>query len=517
MELADFRNLALLDFSIPENKSAMERAIAKVRSELGKEYPLIIGDEKLYVDDKIRSLNPSNCEEVVGISQNATLEMVEKAISTAEKAFADWGSRSAEERVSYLMKVCDMMKARRMELGAWMVIETGKSWVEADADVAETIDFCDYYCRLALKLAHPDPLIPYAGEENECMYIPLGVGVVIPPWNFPLAIMAGMTFASMISGNTVVLKPSSDAPCIAAQLMKIFEEVGVPAGVVNYLPGRGSIIGDPLVKHPRTRFISFTGSKEVGLRINRLAADTSPGQIWIKRVLAEMGGKDTIIVDEEADLESAVAGVVSSAFGFQGQKCSACSRVIVHESIYDEFLERTVARTREVIQEGSVEDYGVNFGPVINRGAQKSILNYIEIGKKEGRLLLGGDSGDPQGCFVKPTIIADIDPMAVISQEEIFGPVLAVIKSSDYDDALKIANNTEYGLTGAVYTANEEKIERARREFHVGNLYFNRKCTGALVGVHPFGGFNMSGTDSKAGGPDYLFLFTQMKSLSRAI
>ena len=517
MELADFRNQALLDFSDPKNRSAMERAIAKVRSELGSEYPLIIGDEKLYVDDKIRSLNPSNCEEIVGISQNATLEMVDKAISAAEKAFSAWSVKSAEERVSYMVKVCDIMKDRRLELAAWMVIEVGKSWVEADADVAEAIDFCDYYNRLALKLAHPDPLTPLKGEANECMYIPLGVGVVIPPWNFPLAIMAGMTFASMVSGNTVVLKPSSDAPCIAAQLMKIFAEAGVPAGVVNYLPGRGSVIGDPLVQHPRTRFISFTGSKEVGLRINRLAAETSPGQIWIKRVLAEMGGKDTIIVDEEANLDEAVTGVISSAFGYQGQKCSACSRVIVHASLYDEFLEKVVAGTRKAIVEGEVEEYGVNFGPVINRGAQKSIMNYIETGKKQGKLLLGGEKGDPKGCFVKPTIIADVDPEAVISLEEIFGPVLAVIKSRDYDDALRIANNTEYGLTGAVYTKNEAKIKRARREFHVGNLYFNRGCTGALVGVHPFGGFNMSGTDSKAGGPDYLYLFTQMKSLSRKI
>jgi len=515
MELADFRNQALLDFSIPENRSAMERAIAKVRSELGAEYPLIIGEEKLYVDDKISSLNPSDCEEVVGVSQNASLEMVDKAVSAAEKAFEDWGSRSAEDRVAYMMRVCELMKSRRLELAAWMVIEVGKSWVEADADVAEAIDFCDYYCRLALRLANPEPLTPFEGEVNDHMYIPLGVGVVIPPWNFPLAILAGMTFASMVCGNTVVLKPSSDAPCIAAQLMKIFEEAGIPPGVVNYLPGRGSVIGDPLVQHPRTRFIAFTGSKEVGLRINRLAAELSPGQIWIKRVLAEMGGKDTIIVDDEADLEDAVAGVVVSAFGFQGQKCSACSRAIVHESIYEEFLEKVVAATREMLTEGDVENYGVNFGAVINRGAQESIMKYIETGKKEGRLLLGGEQGDPKGCFIKPTIIADVDPEAVISQEEIFGPVLAVFKSRDYDDALRIANNTEYGLTGSVYTANEEKIERARREFHVGNLYFNRKCTGALVGVHPFGGFNMSGTDSKAGGPDYLYIFTQMKAVSR--
>jgi len=517
MELADFRNQALIDFSVPQNRSAMERAIARVRSELGSEFPLIIGDEKLYVEDKIRSLNPSNCEEVVGISQNASLEMAEKAVKTAERAFADWGSRSAEERVACMVKVRDIMQDRRLELAAWMVLEVGKSWVEADADVAEAIDFCDYYARLALKLAKPAPLTPFPGEENECVYLPLGVGLVIPPWNFPLAILAGMTFASMVSGNTVVLKPSSDAPCIAAQLMKIFEDAGVPAGVVNYLPGRGSVIGDPLVLNPRTRFISFTGSKEVGLRINRLAAEVSPGQIWIKRVLAEMGGKDTIIVDSEADLDAAVAGVIASAFGFQGQKCSACSRAIVDESRYDEFLEKVTAGTRAGIREGNVEEYGVNFGPVINRGAQDSIMKYIETGKREGRILLGGEKGDPAGCFIRPTIIADVDPLAVISQEEIFGPVLAVLKSRNFDEALRIANNTEYGLTGAVYTGNEARIERARREFHVGNLYFNRKCTGALVGVHPFGGFNMSGTDSKAGGPDYLYLFTQMKALSRKV
>jgi 1-pyrroline-5-carboxylate dehydrogenase len=326
-----------------------------------------------------------------------------------------------------------------------------------------------------------------------------------------------MTFAALVSGNTVVMKPSSDSPAIAAKLMEIFQEVGYPPGVVNLLTGSGAEIGDALVQHPRTRFLSFTGSKEVGLRINELAAKHQSGQIWIKRVVAEMGGKDAIVVDSEADLDDAAAGVVAASFSYQGQKCSACSRAIVVESVYDEFLEKILENTRATIVEGNVEEAEVNFGPVINQRAQESIQRYIQVGKTEGRLVLGGGEGKSEGYFVPPTIIADIDPQATIAQEEIFGPVLAVIKVADYDEAMQVANNTEYGLTGAVYTQNPSKIDQAKREFHVGNLYINRKCTGALVGVHPFGGFNMSGTDSKAGGPDYLLLFTQAKSIAEKV
>lgn len=514
MKIEEFENTPLVDFSNPEKRQEMEQALGTVRGALGKEYDIQIGGQRIRCEQKFNSLNPSRKTEVVGIFQKGTRELVDQAIAAAEQAFESWSRTDAEKRVEHLLRISKLMKAKRLELGAWMVVEVGKSWVEADADVAEGIDFAEFYAREMLRLAGPQPLVRTQPEDNELRYIPLGVGVVIPPWNFPLAILGGMTFAALVTGNTVVLKPSSDSPAIAAQLMEIFEEAELPPGVVNLLTGSGAEIGDPLVAHPRTRFVSFTGSKEVGLRINGLAAKTEPGQIWIKRVVAEMGGKDSIVVDNEADLNDAAAGVIGAAFGFQGQKCSACSRAIVVEEVYDDFLKRLCEEAEVAIEQGSVEQAEVNFGPVINQQAQESILRYIEAGKGEGRLLMGGEAGAEEGYFVLPTIIADVDPKATISQEEIFGPVLAVIKARDYDEAIQIANNTEYGLTGAVYTRNESKIEEARNRFHVGNLYINRKCTGALVGVHPFGGFNMSGTDSKAGGRDYLHLFTQAKVTS---
>jgi 1-pyrroline-5-carboxylate dehydrogenase len=396
-----------------------------------------------------------------------------------------------------------------------MVYEVGKSWAEADADVAEAIDFAEFYAREMLRLAPPQPLTPVPGERNFLRYIPLGVGVVIPPWNFPLAILVGMTLASIVAGNTVVLKPSSDSPTIGYKFFEALEEAGMPPGVVNFLPGPGSSVGDVLVGHPRTRFVAFTGSKQVGLGINELAAKTVPGQLWVKRVIAEMGGKDSIVVDAETDLDAAVEGVAASAFGYQGQKCSACSRAIVVESVYDSFLEKLKRRV-EQIKVGPPADPVTYMGPVINGRAKQSILEYIEIGKREGRLVAGGESSGP-GYFVQPTVIADVPAKGRIAQEEIFGPVLAVIKARDFDDALEIANNTEYGLTGAVYTKDRKKLEKAAENFFVGNLYLNRKCTGALVGGHPFGGFNMSGTDSKAGGRDYLLLFTQAKTVTEKV
>ena len=359
--------------------------------------------------------------------------------------------------------------------------------------------------------------IQYPGERNQLLYIPLGVGAVIPPWNFPFAIMAGMTAAAIVTGNTVVLKPSSDSPTIAARFVDVLEEAGMPPGVVNFCPGSGATFGNAMVEHPKTRFIAFTGSKEVGLDIHERAAKTQPGQIWIKRTMLEMGGKDSIIVAADADLDQAVEGAVAAAFGFSGQKCSACSRAIVEEPLYDVFVERV----RERVAKLTVGDPATNpnMGPVVNEGALKTILDYIEVGKKEGRLIAGGEAVETpdKGYFLEPTVIADVAPDARIAQEEIFGPVLAILKARDYDDALAIANNTEYGLTGAVYSSDREKLDRARREFHVGNLYLNRKCTGAMVGAHPFGGFNMSGTDSKAGGPDYLYLFTQAKSVAEKL
>jgi 1-pyrroline-5-carboxylate dehydrogenase len=398
-----------------------------------------------------------------------------------------------------------------------MSYEVGKTWPEADADTAEAIDFLEFYARENLRYAGVHACTPVPGEKPTLVYLPLGVVAVIPPWSFPLAVMLGMTAAALVSGNTVVLKPSSDAPTIAQELVSLMRSLGLPPGVLNLVTGAGGEIGDDLVGHPRVRMVAFTGSKEVGLRINELAARRGSGQLWIKRVLAEMGGKDAIIVDSEADLDLAAQGVTASAYGYQGQKCSACSRAIVDDSVYDAFLERLLAKV-SALNLGPATDPGSQVGPVVNERAMRSILDYVEVGRGEGRVLAGGSpAGDDSGYYVAPTVIADVEPRARIAQEEIFGPVLPVIRARDFDDALAIANDAEFGLTGSVYTTNREKIERASRELFVGNLYFNRKCTGALVGGHPFGGFNMSGTDFKAGGTDYLLLFLQAKAISERL
>jgi 1-pyrroline-5-carboxylate dehydrogenase len=514
--LPDFRNEPLTNFSTAENRKAMQDALALVRSRLGREYPLVIGGEEIQTSEKFRSYNPSRKDEVVGVFQKATPELAARAVHAAHQHFQSWQNTPAARRAELLLLTAAILRRRKFELSAWMVFEVGKNWAEADADTAEAIDFCEFYAREMLRLDASQPLTPIPGEQNELRYIPLGVAIVIPPWNFPLAILAGMTTAAWVAGNTVVLKPSSDSPAIAAQFYSVLEEAGLPDGVVNFLTGSGGTVGNALVAHPQTRLVAFTGSKAVGLGINELAAKTVPGQIWIKRVIAEMGGKDSIIVDAGADLDAAVEGVFVSAFGFQGQKCSACSRAIVVESLYHQFLEKLRVRAANLTV-GPTDDPATYLGPVINEGAMKSILNYIDIGQKEARLLTGGSPARSDGYYLQPTIFADVPPEARIAQEEIFGPVLAVIKARDFDDALAIANNTEYGLTGAVFSPSRPHLEKARAAFHVGNLYFNRKCTGALVGGHPFGGFNMSGTDSKAGGRDYLLLFTQAKVISEKI
>ena len=513
----EFRNEPFTDFTKEENAQAMRDAIAKVREQLGREYPLVIGGERITTDSMLDSLNPANRTEVVGRFNKATKELASRAVEKAAEAFETWKKTSAEERAELLFRVAAIMRERKHELSAWMIHEVAKTWPEADGDTAEAIDFCEFYGREMLRYAGKQPLTEVKGEENELDYIPLGVGAVIPPWNFPLAIMAGMTVASVVTGNTVVLKPSSDAPTIAFKFFEIMEEAGMPPGVVNFMTGSGAEVGDVVVDHPKTRYVAFTGSKEVGLRINERAAKVTEGQVWIKRVVAEMGGKDAIIVAEDADLEEAATGVVQSAFGFQGQKCSACSRAIIDARVYDTMLEKIVERTAK-IKLADPSDPSTNMSAVINDKAFKSINSYIEKGKSEGgRVLIGGGSDGEQGFFIEPTVIADVKPGATIEQEEIFGPVLAVIKAQNYDHALEIANDTQFGLTGAVYSQDEAKLERARKEFHVGNLYLNRKCTGALVGVHPFGGFNMSGTDSKAGGRDYLLLFLQAKVSSERV
>ncbi|MCL6465188.1 MAG: L-glutamate gamma-semialdehyde dehydrogenase [candidate division WOR-3 bacterium] len=510
--LPKFSNEPYLDFSVPENAQRMQKAIAALKEKSGAEYEIIIGGKRLKTKEKFQSFNPSD-KKPVGTFQQATVKEAEAAVKAAWQAFEEWRFVPAIERASIFLRAARIMRQRRFEFDAAMVLEVGKNWVEADADFAEAVDFLEFYSREAIRYDAPCGVTPYPGEIQEVRYIPLGVGLVIPPWNFPCAIMAGMTTAAAVSGNTVILKPASDAPLIAALFMECLEEAGLPAGVVNFLTGPGSTVGNYLVEHPKTRFISFTGSKDVGLRIVEAAGKTVPGQIWIKRVVAEMGGKDCIIVDSEADLNSAVEGVVVSAFGYQGQKCSACSRLILDAKIHDEFLDMLIPRIKK-IKVGPVEVQENWMGPVINQGAFRKIMEYISLGKKEGKLLCGGKGDDREGYFIQPTVFADVKRSARIAQEEIFGPVLAVIKARNFTDALDIANSTEYGLTGALYTRNREKILRAKREFHVGNLYFNRKCTGALVDVQPFGGFNMSGTDSKAGGRDYLLLFLQAKSMT---
>lgn len=515
--MKEFKNESYIDFSNPENRSKMEDAIKKAESQLGKEYPIIIGGENITLETKFKSFNPAEKEQAIGIFQKADKDTGEKAMKKALEVFEEWKFVEPSERAGYLFKAAEIMRSRRLEIDAWEILEEGKGWLEADADVAEAIDFLEFYGLEMLRYGGEQPVVQIPGEKEELFYIPLGAGIVIPPWNFPMAILCGMTSAALVTGNTVILKPSSDAPKIGHLFMEILEEAGLPKGVVNYVTGSGSVVGDYLVQHPKTRFIAFTGSKEVGLRIVEQAAITREGQIWIKRVIAEMGGKDAIIIDNESNLESAVDGVLYSAFGFQGQKCSACSRAIVVTEVYDEFLNKLVEKTKKLTV-GPTKLYDNFMGAVINEKAYNSMFSYIEKGKEEGgKLLTGGEPAEGNGYFIKPTIIADVKPGDTVEQEEIFGPVLAVIKAKDYDEAITVANDTNYGLTGAVYTLNREKIEKAKKLFHCGNLYFNRKCTGALVGAQPFGGFNMSGTNSKAGGRDYLLLFLQAKSVAEKI
>ncbi|MGH9897577.1 MAG: L-glutamate gamma-semialdehyde dehydrogenase, partial [Pyrinomonadaceae bacterium] len=495
----------------------MQDAIAKIKRQLGKEYPLVIGDQTHKTDNFFASINPARKSEVIGKFSKAAKEEAENAVEAAAEAFKSWSMVPAFERAELLVRTAALLRERKHEMSAWMVHEVGKTWAEADGDTAEAIDFCEFYAREMLHYSVPQPLVKIPGEDNRLEYIPLGVCVVIPPWNFPLAIMAGMTMAAVVTGNTVVLKPSSDSPTIAYTFFELLQEAGLPSGVVNFITGSGAEVGDTIVDHSKTRLIAFTGSKEIGLRVNERAAKINNGQVWIKRVIAEMGGKDAIVVDVDADLESAAAGIVQSAFGFQGQKCSACSRAIIHKEVYDHLVEQIVSKTTR-IKLGDPTDHSTGMSAVINANAFKTINSYIEKAIADGgRIVTGGGSEMEEGFFIEPTVITNVKPHDTIEQEEIFGPVLAVIKAESFDNALEIANDTEFGLTGALYTNDPEKIEHARKEFHVGNLYFNRKCTGALVGAHPFGGFNMSGTNSKAGGRDYLGLFLQAKLSSEKI
>ncbi len=508
--IGEFKNEPLTDFAQPPNRQAMEQALSTVRSEFGREWPLVIDGERVRTGEWIESFDPCQKDRVVGRAAKAGRAEADRALEVAWRAYEEWSRWTPAERARTLLKVGALLRQRRHLFSATMVYEAGKTWPEADADTAESIDFVEFYAREALRLAEPQPLTVVPGESNELTYVPLGVGLVVPPWNFPQAIALGMTAAAIVTGNTVILKPASLTPVIAARFVDLLEEAGVPAGVVSFLPGSGADVGDYLVAHPRIRFISFTGSREVGTHIYALAAQVQQGQRWLKRVVAEMGGKDAIVVDETADLDAAAEGIVASAYGFQGQKCSAASRAIVLEPVYQDVLGR-VARRAEALRVGPAEDPNSQMAAVIDRSQYEKVLDYIGVGQKEGRLVVGGEPSGDGGWYVQPTVFADIPENGRLAQEEIFGPVLSVIRVRDYDHALAVANGTEYGLTGGVYSRSRRRLERARAEFHVGNLYFNRKITGAYVGAHPFGGFNMSGTDSKAGGCDYLQLFLQAK------
>ncbi|MBD7938858.1 L-glutamate gamma-semialdehyde dehydrogenase [Cytobacillus sp. Sa5YUA1] len=508
-----YKHEPFTDFSVEQNREGYLKGLETVKGYLGQDYDLLIDGERISTEDKIVSVNPANKEEIIGRVSKANQELAEKAMQAAVKAFQSWRKVKPETRADVLFKAAAIIRRRKHEFSALLTKEAGKPWNEADADTAEAIDFLEYYARQMLAIKDGVPVNSRPNEFNRYDYIPLGVGIIISPWNFPLAIMAGTTVAAIVAGNTVLLKPASTTPIVAAKFVEVMEEAGLPKGVLNFVPGSGAEVGDYLVDHKDTRFVSFTGSRDVGLRINERASKLNDGQIWIKRVIAEMGGKDTIVVDKEADLELAAQSIVASAFGFSGQKCSACSRAVIVEDVYDQVLNRVIEITKEK-QAGNPEDTSNFTGPVIDQAAFDKIMGYIEIGKQEGRLVAGGEGDDSKGYFIQPTVFADLDPEARLMKEEIFGPVVGFTKAKDFDHAIEVANNTEYGLTGAVITTNREHIQKAREDFHVGNLYFNRGCTGAIVGYQPFGGFNMSGTDSKAGGPDYIMLHMQAKTTS---
>jgi RHH-type proline utilization regulon transcriptional repressor/proline dehydrogenase/delta 1-pyrroline-5-carboxylate dehydrogenase len=509
-----FRNEPLTDFSKQAGRDAMQAALREVQGRFGATYPLVIDGKAISTDNFIEVRNPSRTAQVLGRCGRATAAQARSAVEAASAAFTGWRNTEAGKRADCLFRAAAIMRRRRFELAAWEVYECGKPWREADADVAEAIDFCDYYGQEMLRLASPHRC-DAPGEENATIYEPRGVVVVIAPWNFPLAILCGMTTAALVTGNTVIMKPAEQSSIVAAKFMEVLQEAGVPPGVVNYLPGVGEEVGPELVRHPDVAMIAFTGSMGVGLLLNRQAAETPAGQDHVKRVLAEMGGKNAIIIDSDADLDEAVLGVAHSAFGYQGQKCSACSRAVVLDSIHDKFLARLVEATRG-LKIAPADDPGCSVGPLIDADAKKRVLRYIEKGKGESKLVYSAELGAlaEEGHFVGPHIFAEVAPTAAIAQEEIFGPVLAVIKVKDLDEALRVAHGVPYALTGGLYTRSPQSIERIKREFRVGNLYINRKITGALVNRQPFGGFKLSGIGSKAGGPDYLLQFLLPRTIT---
>jgi len=515
METYPYRHEPLTDFNLQENIDEYKEGLKTVEGYLGETYPLVIGGERIQSEETKVSLNPADHDEVIGTIHQADVQDCKKAMAVALSTFETWSRVDPMFRADVLFKSAAILRRRRFEFAALLTKEAGKPYAEADADVAEAIDFLEYYGREMLRIREKDKevLSRRNVERNEYRFIPLGVGVVITPFNFPLAILAGMTSAAVVTGNTVLLKPASTTQTIAYKMLEVFEEAGLPDGVINFVPCEGKEAGDYMVKHPRTRFVSFTGSKDVGVSIYENAAKVRRGQIWFKRVIAEMGGKGAVIVDEDYDVEEAVDILIKSAFGYSGQKCSAATRAFVHEKIYEEFLALLKLKT-EKLKVNDPATPATFMGPLIDEKAFKKVMSYIETGKEEGTLLTGGRGDDSEGYYVEPTIFIDLKAKARVMQEEIFGPVLCVNKFKKFEDAIRKANDTQYGLTGAVLSNSREHLELARHEFHVGNLYFNRGCTGAIVGYQPFGGFNMSGTNAKAGGPEYLTLHMQAKTVT---
>ncbi|MHB8393505.1 MAG: L-glutamate gamma-semialdehyde dehydrogenase [Candidatus Dormibacteria bacterium] len=511
-----FRSEPALDFAEPENRRDFEAGLGLVASRLGRKYPLVIGGERVDTKDEIQSYNPAHPAQVVGRHAVADAAHVDRAVAAGWEAFEGWARTPVAERALLLLRAAQLIRRRRHELGALMVYEVGKPWDEADGEAAEAVDLMEWYARQALELESRDKMTPWPGEATHFRYLPLGVGAVISPWNFPLALTTGMTSAALVAGNCVVLKPAETSSTTAAWLMDLLSEVGLPPGVLNLLSGRGEVAGEALVDHPQIRFVAFTGSRDVGVRIYERAARVHKGQRWLKRVQLEMGGKNAVVVDETADLELAALDITRSAFGFQGQKCSAGSRAVIVSSVYDELLTRVVELTK-AIRVGDPVDPQVSLGPVIDGDAEEKILDYIQVGRGEGELLVGGGRKAGDGHFIEPTIFGGVSEQARIAKEEIFGPVLAVIRARDFDDGIRIANSTDYGLTGSYFSRDPERIANAKDRMHVGNLYINRRSTGAMMGVHPFGGFNMSGTDTKAGGPDYLLFFLQGQSVAEKL
>lgn len=505
--IPEFANEPLTDFSVADNRRAMQEALDDVRSQFGREYPIVIAGRAIDTTKKLTSVNPSNTAEKVGVVSCATADHATDAVEAARRVFPQWMRVTPDHRAEYLELAAGEMRARRFELAAWIVYECGKPWREADADVAEAIDFCMYYAQQMRRLAAGRE-VHVPGEENLYFYRPRGVAVVIAPWNFPLAILTGMTAAALVTGNTVVMKPAEQSPVVAAKLFEVFRDAGLPDGVVNYLPGVGEEVGPELVGSPQVDFVAFTGSREVGLGINAKAADTDPRQTSVKHVIAEMGGKNAIIVDDDADLDEAVAGVVQSAFGYAGQKCSACSRVIVLSAAYEAFLERLTEATRS-LKLGPASDPGTDLGPLIDDEARKRVQRYIEIATEVNTLALGVETGPlaKKGYYVGPHVFTNVKPEDKLATDEVFGPVLAVFRARDFDEALRLANATTYALTAGVFSRSPENLRKARRELVAGNIYLNRGITGALVHRQPFGGFKLSGIGTKAGGPDYLLQF----------